>query len=185
DETMTACLSATRAALGTKGLNLGGSWSVSCTRVSRNAKETDLRCGGTDSPGGRGISIEPGPGRAEFQTRIRDLESDFWNDYSFAFPGSTRMTTPERVVLVTEQPLLILNFRELLQAAGLDCTNVVLSPEDVPEGLRVDQNCLVMVDSDCELGWETLSALRLEMPLSRFVIWCSRVTPQVVQKAMD
>ena len=95
------------------------------------------------------------------------------------------MTTPERIILVTEQPLLILNFRELLQAVGLDCSNVVLSPEDLPQDLRVDQNCLVMIDSDCEVGWEALAGLRHEMPLSRFVIWCSRVTPQVVQKAMD
>ena len=95
------------------------------------------------------------------------------------------ISQPARILLVTERPLLSLSFRELLDRAGWDAGHVVLRPEELAGSLDPDAAALVVIDSDAGLPWESLGGLCLQSATSRFVVWCSRVTPPLVQAAMQ
>jgi DNA-binding NarL/FixJ family response regulator len=92
---------------------------------------------------------------------------------------------PAKILLVTERPLLSLNLRELLDSAGWNNGHVVLRPEELRASLVAGVAALVVVDFEGGLGWETLSDLCLKNERSRFVVWCPRVTPPLVQAAMQ
>jgi len=92
---------------------------------------------------------------------------------------------PEKILLVTERPLLALDFRELIEAAGWQSGHVVLRPEGVGAQLDPETAGLVVIDSEAEIPWKTIQDLCGREPLSRFVIWCGQATPQVVQAAME
>ena len=92
---------------------------------------------------------------------------------------------PEKTLLVTERPLLSLNFRELLNQADWSADLIVLRPEELPGRLEPEVAALVVIDSEAGIPWEALTGLCLESPHSRFVVWCSRVTPPLVQAAMQ
>ena len=92
---------------------------------------------------------------------------------------------PERILLVTERPLLSLSFRELLEHAGWSDGHVVLHPEEFEARLEPDAAALVVVDFEAGLGLDTVRRLCAQVPGSRFVVWCSRVTPPLVQAAMQ
>ena len=92
---------------------------------------------------------------------------------------------PGKVLLVTSRPLLSLTFRELLDSAGWDMGHIVLSPEELPAALEPDTAALVVIDSEGGPSCESLSDLCLRIPQSRFVVWCPRVTPPLVQAALQ
>lgn len=92
---------------------------------------------------------------------------------------------PEKILLVTERPLLALNFRELLDSAGWNGGHVVLRREELAGSLTPDTAALVVIDSEAGLAWEALSGVCRLMPRSRFVVWCGRATPRLVQAAME
>lgn len=92
---------------------------------------------------------------------------------------------PEKILLVTERPLLALEFRGLIEATGWEAGHVVLRPEVVSAQLDPDTAGLVVIDTDAEIPWETLQRLCNRVPRSRFVVWCAQATPQLVQAAME
>ncbi|HEY1240022.1 MAG TPA: response regulator transcription factor [Bryobacteraceae bacterium] len=92
---------------------------------------------------------------------------------------------PEKILLVTERPLLALDFRELIEGAAWEVGHVVLRPEGVAAQLDPDTAGLVVIDSEAEIPWETIRGMCTRMPRSRFVVWCAQATPQVVQAAME
>jgi DNA-binding NarL/FixJ family response regulator len=92
---------------------------------------------------------------------------------------------PDKILLVTERPLLALNFRELLETTGWSAAPIVLRPEGLHAHLTAETPALVVIDSETELGWDTIGGLCGGMPGSRFVVWCAEATPQLVQAAMQ
>ena len=92
---------------------------------------------------------------------------------------------PEKILLVTERPLLALNFRELLDSAGWDNTPIVLRPEELEPSLALDTAALAVIDSEAGVSWTSLRALCEQRPLSRFVIWCTVASPRLAQAAME
>lgn len=90
---------------------------------------------------------------------------------------------PQRILLVTERPLLSLNFTVLLEAAGLGVEHAVLSAAGLPQYLADD--CLAVVDSECAMPWHRLARLRAESRGSHVVIWCKRPTPQLAQAVLE
>jgi two-component system nitrate/nitrite response regulator NarL len=90
---------------------------------------------------------------------------------------------PERILLVTERPLLSLNFTVLLEAAGLGVEHAVLGAAEFPHHLG--DGCLAVIDSECAMPWDLLARLRTETPGSRFVIWCKAPTPQLAQAVLQ
>jgi DNA-binding NarL/FixJ family response regulator len=88
-----------------------------------------------------------------------------------------------RVLLVTEQALLLLAFRELLDKAGLDAEHSVFGAADLAGGIGGLSVSMVVIDPEAGLTWEKLNGLRGELPNAKFVIW-GRVTPQLVQQAL-
>ena len=92
---------------------------------------------------------------------------------------------PDKILLVTERPLLALNFRELLDTAGWDPAHIVLRPDELPGNLEPEPTALVVIDSEAGLPWETLGGLSRQLPRTRFVIWCSAVSPRLVQAVIE
>ena len=93
------------------------------------------------------------------------------------------ISRPDRILLVTDQPLLLLAFRGLLERAGLGVEHAVVNAAELAD--RMSESALVVIDSDAGLTWETLTAIRRDYPAARLVIWCRRVTPQLVQQALS
>ncbi|HLK51332.1 MAG TPA: response regulator transcription factor, partial [Bryobacteraceae bacterium] len=91
----------------------------------------------------------------------------------------------EKILLVTGRPLLSLTFRELLDSAGWDAGHIVLAPEELPASLQPDTAALLVIDSEGGPSWDTLAGLCRQSPLSRFVVWCPRVTPPSLQAAIE
>jgi two-component system, NarL family, nitrate/nitrite response regulator NarL len=92
---------------------------------------------------------------------------------------------PDKILLITERPLLSLNLRQLLEGAGWSASHMVLRPDELTPAIGPDTAAVVVIDSEAGMGWETLTAACLQSPGSRFVVWCNRVTPPLVQAAMQ
>lgn len=95
------------------------------------------------------------------------------------------ISRPEKILLVTERPLLALTFRELIDTAGWDLGCVLLGPDELDRSLRPDMAALVVIDVEAGTPWETYRRFCDRSARSRFVVWCSQVTPQLVQAAME
>jgi len=91
----------------------------------------------------------------------------------------------DRIVFVTERPLLAVGFREVLRRAGLDFEPGVLDPGALSGFLPAAGVWLVMVDGEGDLRWDLLDMARSQSPQSRFVICCSATRPELVLAAMD
>jgi two-component system nitrate/nitrite response regulator NarL len=89
------------------------------------------------------------------------------------------------IFLVTRQPLLIAGFRELLHWAGLGAEHSVLLPEELPQRLDTASRCLVIVDADTPVDWQTLGTAMRVSPESLFVLSCGQVTPEFAQAAVQ
>lgn len=92
---------------------------------------------------------------------------------------------PEKVLLVTERPLLALTFREVLETAGWTAGHAVLRPDELDSALQPELAALVVIDSEPALPWNALSSLCVRFQQTRFVVWCAGVTPQLAQEAMQ
>lgn len=90
---------------------------------------------------------------------------------------------PQRILLVTERPLLSLNFAVLLEAAGLGVEHAVLGPAELTRHLS--DGCLIVIDSECAMPWDRLARISRETAGSHFVIWCKRPTPQLAQAVLQ
>lgn len=92
---------------------------------------------------------------------------------------------PEKILIVTERPLLALTFRELLDTAGWDVGYVLLGPDELDGSFGPDMAALVVIDAEAGVPWNAYRGLCDRSARSRFVVWCPQVTPQLVQAAMD
>jgi DNA-binding NarL/FixJ family response regulator len=90
-----------------------------------------------------------------------------------------------KILLVTERPPLIAGFFQLLHGAGLGNEFAIVSPRELPLALTAQDACLVVIDTEPSLDWEGLIELRRSHTDSLFVLWCSRVTPQLAMSAVD
>jgi DNA-binding NarL/FixJ family response regulator len=95
------------------------------------------------------------------------------------------ISRPDKILLVTERPLLALTFRELLDKARWDTGYVLLRPEELEGSTGAEMAALVVIDAETELPWAAYTDLLVRSPRSHVVVWCSQVTPQVVQAAME
>jgi len=95
------------------------------------------------------------------------------------------ISRPEKILLVTERPLLALTFKELLDTAGWDLGCVLLGPDELDGSLGPEMAALVVIDAEAGVPWETYRGLCDRSARSRFVVWCPQVTPQLVQAAME
>ncbi len=103
---------------------------------------------------------------------------------------SQNRSTPMRprvrkTIFVTERPLMVVGFRELLHWAGLGAEHSIVAPAELAHSLQPGEAFLIVIDSEFSPGWESLARLRANRPESVFVLWCGRVTPQFVQAAME
>ena len=87
------------------------------------------------------------------------------------------------IMLVTEQALFSLAFRDLLDKAGLGAEHSVVRATELNGELPDPTVSLVVIDSETGVNWGKLTALRGALPNAKFVIW-GRVTPQLVQQAL-
>lgn len=92
---------------------------------------------------------------------------------------------PEKILLITERPLLSLNLRQLLDSAGWSSAHMVLRPDELSAAIEADGAALVIIDSEAGISWETLTGFCVQSPASRFIVWCNSVTPPLVQAAMQ
>ena len=90
---------------------------------------------------------------------------------------------PRRILLVTDRPLLSLNFTALLEAAGLCVEHAVLGAAELAQHLG--DGCLAVIDTECGMPWDVLARLRAETPAARLVIWCHQPTPQMAQAVLE
>ena len=96
------------------------------------------------------------------------------------------MNSPVKdIIFVTERPLMVVGFRELLHWAGLGAEHSIIGPAELQHSVDRNEASLIVIDSECRQGWGELAELRKYSPKSVLVLWCSRVTPQFVQAAME
>ena len=92
---------------------------------------------------------------------------------------------PEHILLVTGRPLLALTFRDLLERAGWSTGHVLLRPEELEGHVGPESAACVVIDAETGLPWEAYTRLCAGSPRSRFVVWCTQATPQLVRAAME
>jgi DNA-binding NarL/FixJ family response regulator len=90
-----------------------------------------------------------------------------------------------KILLVTERPPLIAGFFQLLHRAGLGNEFAIVSPTELALALTSQDTCLVVIDTEPWLDWEELIELRRSHADSLFVLWCSRITPELAWSAVD
>src|SRR5579863_5074704 len=92
---------------------------------------------------------------------------------------------PSRIVFATDRPLQIAGFRELLRYAHLETELLIISPDSLQAALGPHETCLVMLDGESVLPWGTIGQARLDRPDARFVVWCSRIAPELVRASLQ
>jgi DNA-binding NarL/FixJ family response regulator len=94
-------------------------------------------------------------------------------------------TVIERVVFVTDRPLLAVGFREVLLGAGLDMQPGILEPARLVVSLPAGERWLIIVDGEGALDWGALDSARRRSPDSLFVVCCGATRPELLLAAMD
>ena len=56
---------------------------------------------------------------------------------------------------------------------------------ELAQTLHAGERCLVVMDAESGLPWEMLGSLRRDLSESRFVVWCTQATPQLVHAALE
>lgn len=92
---------------------------------------------------------------------------------------------PRKILFITERPLMVVGFRELLYRAGMGPEHAILGPAELARGLRPEDESLIVIDADLAPNWETLVRLRQNTPRALFVLWSGQITPQFVQAAIE
>ena len=90
-----------------------------------------------------------------------------------------------KIFLITERPLLIGGFRELLERVGMGEDHSVFRPADLPLMIGTLSSALVIVDGDSSFAWDGLINLRESSPDTLLVLWCSQVTPELARAACE
>jgi DNA-binding NarL/FixJ family response regulator len=91
----------------------------------------------------------------------------------------------DRIVFVTERPLLAVGFREVLRRAGLESEPGLVEPYKLAGLLRGAERWLVIVDGEGLLQWDALDTARQQSLESRFVISCGATRPELVLAAIE
>ncbi|PWT98548.1 MAG: hypothetical protein C5B51_29060 [Terriglobia bacterium] len=90
-----------------------------------------------------------------------------------------------KILLVTDRPSLVAGFYQLLDSAGMGNQFAIASPTELLQVVPAEEACLVMVDAEPSLEWEELMEVCRSRPSSLFVLWCSRVTPELALSAVE
>jgi DNA-binding NarL/FixJ family response regulator len=90
-----------------------------------------------------------------------------------------------KIFLITERPLLIGGFRELLERAGIGQEHSIFRPADLPAMIGKLASALVVIDGDSSFAWDGLAQLRESSPHSWFVLWSGQVTPELARAACE
>ena len=90
----------------------------------------------------------------------------------------------ERILLATERPLLIAGAREVLRYAALDAELSIIFPGALAHSVRPAETSLVILDGDGEVSWDAVKDVRSAAANSRFVVWSSCITPQLICAAV-
>jgi DNA-binding NarL/FixJ family response regulator len=90
-----------------------------------------------------------------------------------------------RVLLVTRQWALVVRFREVLRQAGFPLAPKVILPPMLPGALAENPGCLALIDGSSAVSWRSLAAVRPDTPDSLLVLCSRKVTPQLVQAALE
>src|SRR5581483_9530162 len=183
---LTQCLRRRKPAVVSKRVITAIAWRLPCTDIGSHANAIYVRSsgGGAVDCGGFGTTAHrTGPG---LQPIVGGAGSSRECCDSITLPGRTGMISrPEKILLVTERPLLALTFKELLDTAGWDLGCVLLGPDELDGSLGPEMAALVVIDAEAGVPWETYRGLCDRSARSRFVVWCPQVTPQLVQAAME
>jgi DNA-binding NarL/FixJ family response regulator len=95
------------------------------------------------------------------------------------------MIPKQNILLATDRPLLSRKFESLLTAVGLSPEHQVLHIAALTNRLRSEHYDLVMIAAEPSPDVDALAEFRSIAPAARFVVWCRRVTPQLVQAAIE
>jgi DNA-binding NarL/FixJ family response regulator len=90
----------------------------------------------------------------------------------------------DRIVFVTERPLLAVGLRELLRRSGLEAEPRMVEPAALADSVDSEETWLIVLDGEGPLSWEDLDKARRRAPQSRFVICGGAITPEMVLAAM-
>jgi DNA-binding NarL/FixJ family response regulator len=90
-----------------------------------------------------------------------------------------------KIFLVTERPPLVAGFLQLLDGAALGNEFAIVSPTELLQAFHVPESCLMVIDIEPGLEWEDLIEARRSHPDALFVLWCSRVTPELALAAVE
>src|SRR5579872_1104356 len=161
-------------------------WRLPCISIGGHANAIYVRNSHNGAADGGRLGLASGDVGCELQPGVRHSRGSRPRGGGVTPHRRPGMSSqPGKILLVTEQPLLALSFRELLEAAGWNTGPILLRPEQLETSLDPETSALVMIDAEAGLPWPTYTSLCSRSPLSRFVVWCTTVTPQAVQAAME
>lgn len=94
-------------------------------------------------------------------------------------------TAARKVLLATRQWALVVRFRDVLRQAGFELAPTVVLPQILPAALAENPGCLALIDGNSVISWRSLAAARPGSPDSLLVLCSRKVTPQLVQGALE
>jgi DNA-binding NarL/FixJ family response regulator len=105
---------------------------------------------------------------------------------TFRVSGPMVLTlTDFRPIFVTPNPFSTAGVREVLQAAGLPLAPRIVAPDSIRQGLEQAGPCLAILDGQFLPPHETLSQLCCSPHGSRFVLWATRPTADLLKTALE
>jgi len=87
-------------------------------------------------------------------------------------------TEPTRIIFATDQPLLVVGYRDVLRAAGFRAEPAMLQPKAAAESLRREDPCLVLLDSGYEVTPVSLAKAVHKSPGSRMILIGAEIKPE-------
>jgi DNA-binding NarL/FixJ family response regulator len=89
-------------------------------------------------------------------------------------------TQPTRIIFATDQPLLVIGYRDVLFTAGFCAEPAMLQPKAAAAWLRREDPCLVLLDSRYEVTPASLVQAVHESPLSRMILVGAEIKPEAM-----
>lgn len=94
-------------------------------------------------------------------------------------------TEPTRIIFATDQPLLVMGYRDVLHAAGFRAEPAMLQPKAAAEWLLREGPCLVLLDSGYEVTPLSLAKAVHKSPLSRMILVGAEIKPEGLMFAVQ
>ncbi len=94
-------------------------------------------------------------------------------------------TEPTRIIFATDQPLLVMGYRDVLLAAGFRAEPAMLQPKAAAELLRREDPCLVLLDSEYEVTPVSLAKAVHKSPRSRMILIGAEIQPEALLFAVQ